>query len=229
MSRLRRARGRGQRREGGGRKRTISLGWPIVIVGVIALVGVIGFLISSSGGSSTNSAEAEANDDPNLPGAYVDVIEIYGGSYPETAGHVGVPVDYEADGNTNPPVAGAHWSGDCGEDPTEAPAFCGPARWGVYREPWDPETLVHNMEHAGAVLWYNTSDDELVLEIEQVILDLLGDLDLIVMAPYPDMEEETIALTSWSRLDKFSIGDYSEERVRVFMETHVRRFNPENI
>ena len=228
MSKLRRARGRGPKRVGGGRKRSISLGWPIVIVGVVALIAVFGFFIISGGGSSTDALEAEADDDPNLPGVYVEVIEIYGGPYPETAGHVGVPVDYEAAGNTNPPVAGPHWSGPCGEDPAEAPSDCGPAPWGVYRAPWEPETLVHNMEHAGAVLWYNTSDDDLVLEMEQVILDLLGDLELIVMAPYPDMEEETIALTSWSRLDKFPVEAYSEERVRAFMETHVRRFNPED-
>ncbi len=36
-----------------------------------------------------------------------------------------------------------------------------------------------------------------------------------------------IALTSWSRIDKFPVAEYSEERVRDFMETHVRRFNPE--
>jgi hypothetical protein len=139
-----------------------------------------------------------------------------------------VDIDYEAVGNTNPPVAGPHWSGNCGEDASDAPDFCGPAPWGIYREAWDPETLVHNMEHGGAVLWYNTSDADLVSELEEVIRDLLGDLDLIVMAPYTDMEDETIALTSWSRLDKFPVAEYSEERIRDFMEAHVRRFNPEH-
>ena len=139
------------------------------------------------------------------------------------------PVDYEGAGNTNPPVAGPHWNGDCGDDPFSAPAICGPAPWGVFREEWDRETLVHNMEHGGAVLWYNTEDQELITTMEDLLLDnLLPDLDLIVMAPYSDMEPETIALTSWGRIDKFTADEYSEERVRDFMETHVRRFNPES-
>jgi len=49
-----------------------------------------------------------------------------------------------------------------------------------------------------------------------------------VAATYSEMEAETIALTSWSRLDKFPAAEYTEERVRDFMETHVRRFNPEH-
>ncbi len=226
MSRRQRA-----RRGGGGKKkgrtRKIGLGWPLIGLGLVAVVAVVVVIVLSGGGR--DSALEEQNDDPALPGTFVNVVEIYGGPYPETAGHVAVDVDYEAVGNTNPPVAGPHWSGNCGDDPSEAPAFCGPARWGIYREPWEPETLVHNMEHSGAVLWYNTSDTALVSEMEDTIRDLLGDLELIVMTPYPDMEDETIALTSWSRIDKFPVAEYSEERVRDFMETHVRRFNPEGI
>ncbi len=225
MSRMRRARGRGQQRAGSGRRRKISLGWPLAGIGLVAVVAVVVVVVLSGGGGE--SIDEEPNCDPSLPGVCVELAEIYGGPYPETAGHVAVPIDYEAVGNTNPPVGGPHWSGSCGEDPSAAPAFCGPAPWGIYRERWDPETLVHNMEHGGAVLWYNTPDDALVSEMEDVIRELLGDLDLIVLAPYPDMEEETIALTSWSRIDKFPVAEYSEQRVRDFMEAHVRRFNPE--
>lgn len=226
MSRMRRARGRGQQREGSGRRRKISLGRPLIGLALVAVIAVVVVIVLSGGGGDSTSEEA--NCDASLPGVCVNLAEIYGSPYPGTAGHVAVPVDYEEAGNTNPPVGGPHWSGNCGEDPSEASAFCGPVLWGIYREPWEPATLVHNMEHGGAVLWYNTSDDALVSEMEDTIRELLGDLDLIVMAPYPDMEEETIALTSWSRIDKFPVDEYSEERVSDFMETHVRRFNPEN-
>lgn len=37
-----------------------------------------------------------------------------------------------------------------------------------------------------------------------------------------------ITLTSWSRIDKLPADEYSEQRVRDFMEAHVRRFNPED-
>lgn len=226
MSRMRRARGRGKQQEGSGRRRRIGLTWPLIGLVLVAVVAVVVVFVLSRGDG--DSFDVEANCDPSLPGVCVELIEMYGGPYPETAGHVSADVDYEAAGNTNPPVGGPHWSGSCGTDPSEAPAICGPAPWGIYREPWEPETLVHNMEHGGAVLWYNTSDDALVSELEDVIRDLLGDLDLIVIAPYLDMEEETIALTSWGRIDKFPVDEYSEERVNDFMKTHVRRFNPEN-
>lgn len=230
MSRRQRAKG-GRNRESKQqrrRRRRMSLAWVGIII-VAVVVGLVAYLIiAADSGTSEDALAAEANDDPALPGEFVDLIAIYGGPYSETAGHVQEPVDYNAVGNSNPPAGGPHWSGGCGDEAAEAPQFCGPAPWGIYREPWEPETLVHNMEHGGAVLWYNSTDTGLIREIEEVILDLQEDLDLLVMAPYPDMEADTIALTSWSRIDKFRVSEYSEERVRDFMETHVRRFNPEH-
>jgi len=193
------------------------------------LIGLVVFLIVSAGDTDdiSSALDAEADDDPSLPGEFVDLIAIYGGPHRATAGHVDLDVDFQADGNSNPPVGGPHWSGGCGEDPSTA-GMCGPAPWGIFEEPWAPETLVHNMEHGGAVLWYNTTDQSLVGEMQGLIAELLEEHELIVMAPFEDMEPETIALTSWSRIDKFSVDEYSEVRVREFMETHVRRFNPEH-
>ncbi|MEX2158643.1 MAG: DUF3105 domain-containing protein [Dehalococcoidia bacterium] len=209
----------------------------VVVLGVVAVVAIVGFIIVQSGGDrsaqSEEAVEAEANDDPSLPGEYVNVPEIYDGYWGNTGGtntgeHVRRDVDYEADGNSNPPAGGPHWSGQCGDDPSEAPAFCGPAPWGIYNEPWDPETLVHNMEHAGAVIWYNTADQGVIDDLESIVEDQLNDGKLLVMAPYRDMEAETIALTSWSRIEKFLVGEYSEERVKEFIDVHERRFNPED-
>jgi hypothetical protein len=84
------------------------------------------------------------------------------------------------------------------------------------------------MEHGAVIVWYNCTDcDELVSEIRQVAEDYLRDGRELVMSPYPEMEANTIALTGWSRLDKFPVGEYSEERLRRFVEAHERRFNPE--
>jgi hypothetical protein len=175
------------------------------------------------------SAElAEADDDPTLPGEYVDLPGIYGGPYPDTAKHTRQDVDYVGDGNTNPPAGGPHWgSGACPVDPDEAPPLCGPVRWGIYRKPWEPETLVHNMEHGGVVLWYNIGDQTIVDQLEDLIRNRLERGQQLVMAPYPDMEEEHIALTAWSRIDKFPVADYTRERVEEFIDAHDRRFNPE--
>ncbi len=181
---------------------------------------------------------AEADDDSSLPGEWIDLATIYGGAYNDDAGHVVVDVDY-ADNcaatetgtevcNTDPPAGGPHWSRACADTPADSPAFCGPAQWGIYHQAWEPETLVHNMEHGGVVLWYNTADQAVIAEVEGLFVERLNDGNLLVMAPYPEMEADTIALTSWSRIDKFAASEYSRERVEAFIDAHERRFNPES-
>ena len=176
---------------------------------------------------------AEADDDPALPGEFVDLQEIYGGFYanrdgPTTAPHARAEVDYAADGNSNPPAGGPHWgSRACGDDPVAAPPLCGPAPWGIYRAPWPPETLLHNMEHGGVIVWYNTQNRDIVNELEDAIEERVRGGDLLVMTPYPGMEREQIAITAWSRIDAFPTADYSLARVEAFIDAHMRRFNPE--
>ena len=220
------ARGRGGRPRA---RRGPRIPWLLVAASVgVAVVAIIAVVAIQGGGSSESAIQAEANDDPTLPGDYVNLPEIYGGAYSATAGHVSIDVDYVADGNTNPPTGGPHWGGGCGNEPSEAPAFCGPAPWGIYREPWEPETLVHNMEHGGVVVWYNTINQDVIEEIEELVEDRLSDGDILVMAPYPEMDEEQIAITSWSRIESFAVSEYSRERVERFIEIHMRRFNPED-
>ena len=172
---------------------------------------------------------AEADSNPLLPGDHVNLPAIYGGPYLDTAKHVRRSVAYEADGNSNPPAGGPHWgNGPCPSDPARAPDFCGPVPWGIYRLPWQAESLVHNMEHAGVILWYNASDQAIIDEMESLIADRRNGGTLLVMTPYPEMEAEHIALTGWSRIDKFPVEEYSRERVEQFIDVHERRFNPES-
>ena len=207
-------------------RRRLRLSWLIGAAVIIAAGGFVVLVVVQGGGSSNgdSAAEAERNDDPGLPGLYINIPEIYEGSYP----HVSVAVDYEAAGNSNPPVGGPHWGGAaCGDEPDEAPPFCGPAPWGIFLDPWDAETLVHNMEHAGVVVWYKTDDQAVVDELTALVNGHLDDEQLIVMAPYRAMEDEQIAITSWTRIDKFPVSEYDAERVDDFIDTHMRRFNPE--
>jgi hypothetical protein len=178
--------------------------------------------------SVASAVDAEADDSPDLPGEYVDLPAIYGGRYTDTAKHVDFYVDYRGQQRELPPAGGPHWSSNrCTEDPTASPPLCGPAPWGVYRAPWNAETLVHNMEHGGVVLWYNTTDRDIVNELEEIFEERLNEHQLLVRAPCPDLERETIAITAWSRRDKFPVSDYSAVRVEEFIDAHERRFNPE--
>jgi hypothetical protein len=171
---------------------------------------------------------AEADDDPSLPGEYVDLPAIYGGPYPDTAQHVQREVDYEAEGVGEPPGGGPHWGlSACGTDPTAAPPFCGPAPWGVYRAPWEPETLLHNLEHAGVVVWYNTADRDAIQTLEEFAVDVLDSDGRLVLVPYPNMADGTVAITTWSRRDIFAAEDLTVERLQDFLDAHYCRFDPE--
>ena len=211
----------------------LNVPWtPIVVVLGLAAVGLlVAYLvwqISQPAGEGSGIA-AEANDDPNLPGEWVDLPSIYGGPYSATAPHVSRDVDYEADQGELPPAGGPHWgtAGQCPPDPETAPIYCGPVPWGIYDEPWPMGSVVHNMEHAGVILWYRTTDTALIDELEDLIEGRLDRGDLLVMLPLPEMEEETIALTGWSRREKFPVSEYTADRVKEFIDKHERRFNPE--
>ncbi len=208
-----------------------DFGLGLVITDEVLIEPVIDEEPARSGRSEAVAAEADA--DPQLAGTYVDLAAIYGGYYgnpdgPHTAAHTSSKVDYESRGNSNPPAGGPHWgNGACGSSPADSPPFCGPVAWGIYRSEWDAESLVHSMEHGGVVVWYNTTDRDTVDDLAKAVSNRLAAGDLIVMAPYLLMEDEHIAITSWSRIDKFPVSDYSSERVDAFLDDHVRRFNPE--
>ena len=183
------------------------------------------------------AAVLELDPAPGLPGKYVNLPEIYKdergpASYdtrdrdvPSTAPHVKIDIDYEADGNSNPPAGGPHWAGPCGAEPENAPRFCGPAPWGIYRESWSPATLVHNMEHGGTIIWYNTTDQGVIGDLEDFVS---GNRDkLLVLAPYPGMEAEHIAITVWTRIDLIPVSEYSRDPLEEFMDAWYCKWDPE--
>lgn len=206
-----------------------------IVLGVLVVGGLIGYLIWQQGKDPSDlfsgAVRAEANSDPSLPGEYVDLPEIYNGFYsnPEgnnTNAHVSGDIDYETDQGL-PPTGGPHWgSTACGDDPENAPAFCGPAPWGIFNDPWDAETLVHNMEHGGLVVWYNSMDEATIADLEDLVKDR-GERKLLVMTPYPDLEEGFIALTTWSRRLLIPVEEYDRDLIDEFIDKNERRFNPE--
>lgn len=245
MSRAtRRARGSARSRRtpvpprGAGRRLRIPWIPVVVVAGVAVVVVFVAYLIIQAGKPPKDefgeAARIEADNNPELPGEWINLPEIYtqdgepafygNNDGPNTANHVGREVDYSE--QELPPAGGPHWAGGCADDPDESSPFCGPAPWGIYRTPWDAETLVHNMEHAGAVIWYNTADQEIIDQLEDFASDNKD--KLLVLAPYPEMEAEMIAITVWSRRDKFPASEYNRDRLEKFMDELYCRFDPEN-
>jgi hypothetical protein len=101
---------------------------------------------------------------------------------------------------------------------------------GIYRFVIPREAIPHIQEHAGVYLGYNCVRDACDDAVERAerLVDQLTTLGArVVMSPDPDLEDDTIALASWTRVDSFDAGDYSDERVSEFIDAHSCRFDPE--
>jgi hypothetical protein len=212
------------------------------VAGVAVVLAVVVYLVIQSGRDAGNDlakwadTEAAIAADANLPGEGVDLQTIYAGSYgasegTNTGSHVTRDMDYEADQGL-PPAGGPHWgSGACGEHLADSGSFCGPVQWGIYRDPdfWASESLVHSMEHGGIVVWYNTTDQQVIDELESLVQSHLEDDELLVLTPNREMAEGTVAVTSWARRDVMPVAEYSKDRVETFIDTMKCRFNPESM
>ena len=142
-------------------------------------------------------------------------------SGPTTAAHIHEDLDYEshcsvdepAVCNTNPPAGGPHWNGACGSTSLGFTAFCGPAP--------GASIASHGSRRRSCTTWNTAASSSGTTHrparhcrAGEMAEAHFNDQRIIVMAPYPDMEADTIAATSWSRIDKFPASDYSRERDR---------------
>jgi Protein of unknown function (DUF3105) len=193
---------------------------------VYAVVGVN----TTSNDPLTSWMRAEQDSSTALPGTYVPVHPGFDGQYgtqddrqhfangvtyplcsPEQiqSGQISNPLCY----TSNPPTSGPH--------------AASPMPFRVLENPAPKENLIHNMEHGGVVIWYNTSDETVLQQLRSIATDALDRRRLVVMSQYSGMEPNTIALTSWTRLDKFPVSEFNRNRVSTFIEEHNKRFNPE--
>ena len=181
--------------------------------------------------SGVEGARAAENDrSTSLPGQYVAVHPGFDGrpgtsddrqhfangiSYPIctaaqiAANEISNPLCYLS----NPPVSGPHGAS--------------PMAFKVLDNPAPKENLLHNMEHGGVVIWYNTTNRDVISQLNEITNNSLDKRRLVVISEYREMEAETIAVTSWTRLDKFAVRDFNAKRVSDFIEVHNKRYNPE--
>jgi hypothetical protein len=100
------------------------------------------------------------------------------------------------------------------DPPTSGPHLPYVAPWGVHTRPIPPQLQVHNLEDGGVLVQYNCTCPELVDKLRAVV----GRYDrFVILAPYPTMTSR-IALTAWTRLDRFE--EFDEKRVVRFIEAY---------
>lgn len=204
-----------------------------IIAGGVAIIAILAYAVWQTGQSGSGlsaSREAELNDDPNLPGLYVaphpgpDGIPGTSDDRRHVNAGVVIPIcseeQLEAENfsdpvcyHSNPPTSGPHSTTPQGFTNLEHPA--------------PKENIVHSMEHGGVYIWYNTDDQEVIDRIHRIVDNNTDRRRFVGSTIYEDMEDDYIAVTAWTRLDKFHISELDEDRIQEFINEHHKRFNPE--
>jgi hypothetical protein len=105
------------------------------------------------------------------------------------------------------------------DPPTSGPHLPMVASWGVHKEPVTKELQVHNLEDGGVVVQYNCpAADSGCTPLVDKLADVARRYDRVLLAPYPGLSEK-IALTAWTRIDKFN--DFDEKRIVRFIEAYI--------
>ena|SRR3989344_7539589 len=123
-----------------------------------------------------------------------------GQTYPDQ-GQEHVTPGHQHTYNSNPPTSGWHHSN--------------PAEWGIYKEELPDETLLHNLEHGGIWISYKPDVSDEMKQKSEGLYEKYG--RKIIVTPRSKNDTD-IALAAWTRLDKFNVNEYSDERVEKFIK-----------
>ena len=100
----------------------------------------------------------------------------------------------------------------------------------VYDFPVPREVIPHVEEHAGVYVGYNCSSEPCRSTVERLKDLVVQENSLrakVIMSPDLDLDDDTIGLAAWTRVDTFEAGDYTDDRVRRFIKAYSCRFDPE--
>ena len=137
---------------------------------------------------------------------------------------------------SNPPSSGEHLNGQANVEVADGiilPSI--PPDPNVYPEDVlvPREAIPHILEHAGVFVGYNCEDgNQECRDIVQELTDLVNSRidnndDRVVMANDPDLPENSIGLSSWTRVLNMPISEWDKGEVEDFIGTHSCRYDPE--
>ena len=109
--------------------------------------------------------------------------------------------------------------------PTSGPHWGAPAPWGIHSEPLPNEWQVHNLEHGGVMIQYNTEDQNLITQLRRFAQKQSDFPCFLIVAPYPDMQFP-VAVTAWGVRD--TMESYDEARLQEFVDAYLNK-GPERL
>ena len=105
------------------------------------------------------------------------------------------------------------------DPPTSGPHLPYIASWGVSETSIPKELQVHNLEDGGVLVQYNCAQTgQECRTLVEKLAQIVRRYDHAILAPYPGMSHK-IALTAWSRIDKFN--EFDEARIVRFIEAYI--------
>jgi hypothetical protein len=117
-------------------------------------------------------------------------------------------------GNLHVPTADTPHVEYNSDPPTSGPHLPYIAPWGIHTRAIPRELQVHNLEDGGVLVQYSCECPELVAKLGAIVRKYDKH---VVLAPYPTMKSR-IALTAWTRLDRFE--EFDERRIARFIEAY---------
>jgi len=208
-------------------------GTTLAIAGIgILVVAFLIYAISQTGQPAQDPSwlTAQRNDDPELPGVYypphpgadgvMDTIDDR--SHFATGNSIPICTEEQIEANqiTNPVCYTSN-------PPTSGPHADQPMPFRVLENPAPKENLLHSMEHGGIIIWYNTTNQQVIDQLKNLVQDQVDRRRFVALTQYSGIEPDTIAVTAWTRLDKFPISELDNKRIENFINEHHKRFNPE--
>lgn len=135
--------------------------------------------------------------------------------------NVGQKVDIQGSGHL---TAGQRFTSYSTTPPSSGPHDQSTLPYGVYSSPVSDERMVHSLEHGAIFIGYNglSAADEAQLKAipRRWPAGPFGTVKIIV-APYPRLDQGTIALTAWGYIDKMQ--QYDERRILGFIKAHIEQ------
>ncbi|MBI4338279.1 MAG: DUF3105 domain-containing protein [Chloroflexi bacterium] len=109
--------------------------------------------------------------------------------------------------NTVPPTSGWHYET--------------PAAWGAHTEAVQNETQIHNLEHGGVLIQYETTDQDLITKLGAFARKQKDYPCYLLVAPYPGIKDSAgtahpISLTAWTALRY--LDSYDEQVLQKFVD-----------
>ena len=99
------------------------------------------------------------------------------------------------------------------------------ASWGIHSSQIQDAAQVHNLEHGGVFIQYDTEDTELIAQMQTIAERQSGFPCYLIVAPYEGLDQP-IALTAWGVPQR--LGSYDERAIQEFINAY-RAHGPERV